>query len=46
MIRCPSEEMSVGEVLAAIEELAAQEDPFGSYPIVYISSKSKGSERP
>lgn len=33
MIRCPQQgEMSVGELLASLEELAQQDDPFWSYP--------------
>lgn len=36
MIRCPTSEMTVGDLLAAFENLAEEEDPFGGYPIVYV----------
>ena len=35
MIRCTGA-MSIGELLSAFEKLAAQENPFGRYPIVYL----------
>ncbi len=41
MIRCPSEGMAVGELVAAFEDLTETENPFGSYPIVYIRSKAE-----
>lgn len=40
MIRCPQQrEMSTGELLAAFEDLAAKDDPFGAYPLVYFKPK-------
>ena len=35
MIRCAGA-MNIGELLAAFEKLAQQEDPFGQYAIVYL----------
>jgi hypothetical protein len=32
--------MSPGDFVAAFEELAAQDDPFGAYPIVHLKPKS------
>lgn len=41
MIRCPQQgEMSVGDLLAAFEELTRQDDPFATYPIVYLKAAS------
>ena len=31
--------MSAGEIAAALDELAAEDDPFSPYPIVYIKPK-------
>lgn len=41
MIRCPQQgQMSVGELLTALEELARQDEPFANYPIVYLKSEA------
>lgn len=41
MIRCPQQgEMSVGELLAAFEDLARRDDPFASYPIIYLKPRA------
>lgn len=41
MIRCQTGAMSVGELLAAFERLAEEEDPFGGYAIVYLKTWPK-----
>jgi hypothetical protein len=46
MIRCPAEEVGVGDVVAAFEDLAEQENPFGAYAIVYIRAKPAGPGKP
>jgi hypothetical protein len=36
MIRCQTGAMSVGDLGAAFEKLAEEEDPFGSYAIIHV----------
>ena len=36
MIRCQTGAMNVGDLVAAFEKLAEEEDPFGGYAIAYL----------
>jgi hypothetical protein len=39
LIILPQQSMGAGEIAAALDELAAEENPFSPYPIVYIKPK-------